>query len=174
MINLQITEAIRDGEFLRLKTNSPDSYKFVYGFKPGEYEITKAKKKRSNDANAYMWVLCDKIAAKVGITPQDVYRRAIKDVGVFTPLPIRNDAVDGFRHVWEAHGTGWVLDVVDDSKIKGYKLCNAYQGSSTYDVAQMSRLIDYIVEDATAMGIETLSERELSLMKEGWNEKPIK
>lgn len=161
-----ITEAIRDGEFLKLKTNSPDSFKLVYGFKPGEYSLSPAKKKRSNDANAYMWVLCDKIAAKVGITPQDVYRRAIRDVGVFTPLPIKNEAVDDFTRIWEAHGTGWVLDVVDDSKIKGYKLCNAYQGSSTYDVTQMSRLIDYIVEDAKAMGIETLSDRELSLMKE--------
>lgn len=169
-----ITEAVRDGEFLKLKTNSPDSYKFVYGFKPGEYEIAKAKKKRSNDSNAYLWTLCDKIAAKISSTPQDVYRRAIRDVGVFTPLPIRNDAVDGFRRVWEAHGTGWVLDVVDDSKIKGYKLCNAYQGSSTYDVAQMSRLIDYIVEDAKAMGIEVLSERELSLMKEEYGKHSAK
>lgn len=169
-----ITEAIRDGEFLKLKTNSPDSYKFVYGFKPGEYSITPAKKKRSNDANAYMWVLCDKIAAKIGLTPQDVYRRAIRDVGVFTPLPIKNEAVEDFTRIWEAHGTGWVLDVVDDSKIKGYKLCNAYQGSSTYDVAQMSRLIDYIVEDANAMGIETLSERELSLMKEEYGKHPAK
>ena len=169
-----ITEAIRDGEFLKLKTNSPDSFKFVYGFKPGEYAIAPAKKKRSNDANAYMWVLCDKIAAKIGLTPQDVYRRAIRDVGVFTPLPIRNDAVADFTRIWEAHGTGWVLDVVDDSKIKGYKLCNAYQGSSTYDVTQMSRLIDYIVEDAKAMSIETLSDRELSLMKEEYGKHPTK
>ena len=169
-----ITEAIRDGEFLKLKTNSPDSFKFVYGFKPGEYSITPAKKKRSNDANAYMWVLCDKTAAKIGLTPQDVYRRAIRDVGVFTPLPIKNEAVEDFTRIWEAHGTGWVLDVVDDSKIKGYKLCNAYQGSSTYDVAQMSRLIDYIVEDAKAMGIDTISERELSLMKEEYGKHSAK
>ena len=35
---------------------------------PGEYEIVKAKKKRSLDANAYAWVLIDKIAAVLRMT----------------------------------------------------------------------------------------------------------
>jgi hypothetical protein len=32
----------------------------------------------------------------------------------------------------------------------------------------MSALIDYLVDDAKTLGIETLSDRELSLLKEGW------
>lgn len=44
----------------------------------------------------------------------------------------------------------------------------AYYGSSTYDTAQMSRLIDLVVQECRQQDIETLTERELSLLKEGW------
>lgn len=44
----------------------------------------------------------------------------------------------------------------------------AYNGSSSYDTKQMSRLIDYVVQDAKSLDIETMTDRELSLLKEGW------
>lgn len=165
-MKLTITEAKREGGKLVLST--PEAGKFLYHFKPGEYEITKAIKQRSLNANAYMWALIGKIAATVGIPANEVYSRAIHEAGVYTPLPIKSEAVEEFTRIWKSHGTGWLIEVVDDSKIPGYKLVKAYNGSSSYNTAQMSRLIDYIVEDAKALDIETLTERELSLLKEGW------
>ena len=44
----------------------------------------------------------------------------------------------------------------------------AFHGSSTYDTAQMSKLIDNIVSDCKALGIETLTPDKLDLLKEGW------
>lgn len=43
-----------------------------------------------------------------------------------------------------------------------------YYGSSTYDMAQMSRLINLIVEDCKAQGIETMTPYELDALIGRW------
>lgn len=165
---MRIDSARRQGDELCLTTKDPEAIRWLYTFKPGEYQITKTRKRRSLDANAYLWVLVGKIAHEVGLPSDEVYKKAIHEAGVYTPLPIRNDAVEEFSRIWGAHGTGWIVDVLDDSKIPGYKLVRAYNGSSTYDTRQMSRLIDSVVQDAKALGIETLTPFELDRLKEEW------
>ena len=44
----------------------------------------------------------------------------------------------------------------------------AYYGSSDFDKEQMSRLIDNIVQDCRAVGIETLPPDKLAGMMEAW------
>ena len=61
---------------LVLRTSDPDARRFAYSFKPGEYELVKAKKRRSLDANAYAWTLIDKIAAAVRL-PKSAPRFAV-------------------------------------------------------------------------------------------------
>jgi len=136
-----------------------------------DFDIKKHRERRSLDANAMMWCFCGKIAEKIGSTKEEVYREEIRQVGKYTPLPIRNDAVEEFDEIWSAHGVGWITEVVDDSKLKGYKLVFAYQGSSTYDTKEMSRLLDNVLQDAQQLGIETLSEQERSILLDGWNKK---
>lgn len=165
---MRIGAARYEGGKLILDTMDADARRLAYNFKPGEYQIVKAKKPRSLDANAYCWVLCTEISKAVGVTKEEVYRDAIKNVGEYTPLPIREDAVDEFGRIWAGHGVGWFVEVVDDSKLPGFKLCFAYQGSSVYTVDQMSRLIDNLKQDAEAVGIDTISEREKSLLLEAW------
>lgn len=128
-------------------------------------------KKRSLDANSYMWVLCQKIAEKIGSTKDEVYQESIRNIGVFEPLPIKFEAVDKFIESWGKNGTGWVVEVVGDSKLKGYKLIHAYYGSSTYDTAQMALLIDNIIQDCKALEIETMPPEELESLKRMWGEK---
>lgn len=43
-----------------------------------------------------------------------------------------------------------------------------YYGSSTFDTKQMARLIDNIVQDCKALGIETLTPQQLDALKEEW------
>lgn len=148
-------------------TSDPSARRLVYNFKPGLYELVKARKKRSLDANAYCWALCTEIANAVGLTKEEVYRRAISEGGEYTQLVLRPDAVEAFRRVWQSRGVGWVVEIVDDTT-GGNKLVFAYYGSSAYDSRQMSALIDRLVQDAKALEIETLSEREISLLKENW------
>lgn len=126
------------------------------------------KEKRSNDANSYMWVLCDKIAQKINSTKEEVYRDAIRNVGVFEIVPIRKDAVERFTECWEHNGTGWVCDNLGESKMDGYIKIATYFGSSTYNTKEMARLVDYIVEDAKEQDIEVLPPNELQSLKDNW------
>lgn len=45
-----------------------------------------------------------------------------------------------------------------------------YYGSSTYDTAQMSRLINIIVEECKAQGIETRTPDEISKLVSLWGD----
>ena len=136
-----------------------------------DIEIKPHREKRSKSANDFCWALCTDIgnAMKPPIPKEEVYRQAIKDVGEYEPLPIKNEAVDTFQRRWAEKGTGWFAEVVDDSKIKGYKLVFAYYGSSTYDKGVMARLIDYLVQDAEQMGLLIpYNEKERSEMLNAW------
>lgn len=115
--------------------------------------IRKATRKRSLDANAFCWALCKDLGDAMHLTKEEIYRRAIREVGEYEPLPIKAEAVETFSRRWAEHGTGWFVDVIDDSKLPGYKLIFAYYGSSTYSTETMSRLIDYLVQDAQAIGL---------------------
>lgn len=126
------------------------------------------REKRSNDANSYLWVLCDKIAQKINSTKEDVYRNAIRHVGVFEIIPIKEKAVYRFVESWKRNGVGWVCEVLGKSKMEGYIKLVTYYGSSTYDTKEMSRLIDYIVEEAKEQDIEVLPPNELQSIKEAW------
>lgn len=132
-----------------------------------EVTVKKWFPNRSEDANAYLWLLCSKIAKKTGSTKEEVYRKEIREVGEFTPLPIKAEAVEDFSRLWSMHGVGWFCEVVDDSKIDGYKLVFAYNGSSTYNSKSFSRLLDEVVQEAKGLDIEVKSEEELkSLYRE--------
>lgn len=164
-----------DGAYLMLKTNRQDATRFCDEMRPGktyEAELKEHQKKRSLDANAYFWSLCGKLAARVGLPKEEVYRSLIPDVGDnYEILPIRDEAVEKWCESWEGKGTGWVCEVLGQSKLPGYTNVITYYGSSTYDTRQMSRLIELMVHECKLHGIETMTPQELSLLLEGWNEK---
>ena len=133
-------------------------------------EFKKYNPGRSKDANSFCWALCTDIgkAIRPPIPKEEVYRKAIREVGEYEPLPIKEEAVETFQRRWASHGTGWFAEVIDNSKLKGYKLVFAYYGSSTYDTASMSRLIDYLVDDAKQMGIPIPAKKEQEEMLKTW------
>ena len=135
-----------------------------------DLEVKEHRKKRSMDANAYAWVLINKIADALRITPKEIYRQAIQNVGGnYEVIPIKVEAAEHFKQVWEAQGLGWPCVDMGKSKLDGYRNLRAYYGSSTYDTRQMSQLIDNLVQDCKALDIETLTTDKLALLKEGWN-----
>lgn len=162
-----------EGAWLMLKTDLKAATRFCgEEYKKGKtyaMEIKEHRNKRSLDANAYCWTLLGKIAAKVGLGKEEVYREMIKDVGDnYTIIPIRNDAVEKWIENWQGRGVGWVCDIIGDSKIDGYTNVITYYGSSTYDTKQMSNLINLVVQECKTLGIETATPAELSLLLEGW------
>ncbi len=137
-------------------------------------KISEYREKRSLDANAYMWVLCTKLAEErskdgVKVTKEDVYREEIKDLGIYRdyndlPLP----EAKTLQTAWEMLGTGWVTEQVDFGPDGKNVTIRCYYGSSQYNTKQMSRLIDNIVQDCQAIGIETKTPEEIENLKSLW------
>lgn len=132
-------------------------------------EVKKWRDPRSRDANAYCWVLLDKLAEALNTTKEDLYRLYIKRVGVFRDFHLYADEAKTLETAWSMIGTGWVTEQVDYTADGAQVIIRAYYGSSRYNTKQMSRLIDEIVEACKEQGIETLTPNELDRMKEAWN-----
>lgn len=134
-------------------------------------ELKKYRKQRSSDANSYCWVLCDKIAKTMqgGISKEDIYKDAISYVGTFEPMIIEEKAFEKFKDIWQKQGLGYLVKEVSrkDKCIKVF----AYYGSSSYDSKEMSKLIEFIVEQAKGLNIETLSDEEVKSLLESWDKK---
>lgn len=131
-------------------------------------KIGKYKKKRSLDANAYCWVLIGKLAEKLNVSTTEVYRQAIKEIGGNSDtVCIQDKAVQSLCDGWSRNGIGWQTDTFP-SKLEGCTNVILYYGSSTYDTAQMSRLINIIVEECRQLGIETKSAEELDSLLGQW------
>ena len=134
-----------------------------------DLEIKEHRKKRSLDANAYAWVLINKIADALRITPKEIYRQAIQNVGGnYEILPVKAEAAEHFKQVWEAQGLGWPCVDMGKSKIDGYRNLRAYYGSSTYSTTQMAQLIDILIQDCRALDIEVKSEEEIASIMGAW------
>ena len=133
-------------------------------------EIKKYKNKRSLDANAYMWVLISKLEEKLNISKDIIYKDAIKNIGVYEVIPVKNEAVERFIEAWTKNGLGWVCETTK-SKLEGYTNILAYYGSSTYNTAEMSRLIDFVVQECKQLNIETMTPEQLNILKEEWGKK---
>lgn len=154
---------------LRVKDPAP-ARGFVLNKKKRDYtaEIKEYRKKRSLDANAYFWQLCGQLAEALNRKKEDLYRDYIKDYGIFRDFTLTEAEAKTLCYMWERHGTGWVTERVDFAEDGNRVVIRAYYGSSVYNTRQMSRLIDNVVQDCHAVGIETLTPLELERLKEEW------
>ena len=131
---------------------------------PVNVEIKKAANKRSRDANALAWVLIDKLSEKTHISKTEIYRNAIREIGgVSEMVCVQDKAVERLRSGWEKNGIGWQTEVAP-SKLPGCTNVILYYGSSTYDTAQMSRLLDLIIQECEQQGIATLRDEAETLL----------
>lgn len=131
------------------------------------FKIEEYKEKRSLNANAYCWTLIGKIARELVTTKEIVYRDFIKHCGIYRVIRIDNKAVDTFKKLWEEKGLGYIAEI--GSKDEEYTEILAYYGSSSYNTKQMSQFIDYIVQEAKQLGIETLPPNKIEELKRMWN-----
>lgn len=133
-------------------------------------EIKPYRARRSLDANAYAWVLMDKLAEKMVMSKVDIYREYIKHIGGNSEtVCVKNSAVERLCDGWGKNGIGWQTETFP-SKIEGCTNVILYYGSSTYDSAQMSRLLDLIIQDCKQIGIPTDTPDEIARLKSLWGE----
>jgi hypothetical protein len=125
-------------------------------------EIKPYRKRRSLDANALCWKLCTEIANIIRTDKESVYLEMLKRYGQSDIVSVSKgiDVKPYFKY-YEKAGEGRV----NGKEFTHYKV---YQGSSEYDTRFMSIFLDGIVSEAKAMGIQVLSSRDLSLLKEEW------
>lgn len=128
-------------------------------------KVTSFSKKRSLSQNAYMWVLLDELAKKLHLSKEELYKKYIKEYGVFEILPIKNEAAVRFKRNWAKNGLGWFCEDLGESKLSGFTKLIAYYGSSVYNSNEMSRVVDAIVDDCKDQGIDTMSMADIMLLK---------
>lgn len=131
-------------------------------------------KKRSLNINSYCWVLCTKLAdklsgEKVKYTKEEIYRKAIKEVGIYKDFEnLTPSEAQTLRYAWELLGTGWLTEQVDYMPDGNNVIVRCYYGSSRYNQKQMRRLVQGIVEDCKAVGIQTETPEEIARMLSLW------
>ena len=136
------------------------------------FSVKEYKKKRSLDANAYYWLLVTKLAKVLNLSKPHLHNLLLRRYGqpeiidgqmVFLVLP---DSESGTRKANEAETyhirpTSQVKTGVDGKMYRTYVML---RGSSTYNTAEMSELIEGLVSECREQGIETLPEEELKRM----------
>lgn len=163
---MQLTGARIEGDELILR--SPDYAeirRFAYKFKEGNYEIERKRKKRSTDANAFCWKLCTEIANVLRTDKDSIYIDMLKKYGQSDIVSVLSSVdVKGYFKYYDEFGRG----SVNGKEFIHYRV---YKGSSEYDTREMSILLDGIIDEAKALDIEVISEREKSLLLQEWGNK---
>ena len=91
------------GDWLCLRVPSARSAMYVVDeLQPwNEYRAVLRRKGRSLDANAYCWVLMDKLAAHYGATKEGIYQEEIrKNAGVSDIVSVQEKAADNLMRRW--------------------------------------------------------------------------
>ena len=146
-----------------------DADKLSAANRPWRCKLTEWREKRSLDANAYFWVLLDKLSTVLQVGKEELYRRYIRDVGGASQIVcIKAEAADALISGWSHNGLGWQAEQVP-SKLDGCVNVVLYYGSSCFDSKQMAQLIDLLIQDAEAIGIPTLTEAQAATLVGRWN-----
>lgn len=153
ILTLRLKQKPNMAELERLKQHCTDG-------KTLDVTIKKYRKKRSIDANAYLWQLLAKMAEVLETDKWFVYLKMLKIYGKFTHIVVKPTVVDAMKLQWRE------IEVVGEIEVNGQVgvqlLC--YFGSSSYDTKEMSVLINGVVSEAKELGIETLPPKELESM----------
>ena len=102
----------------------------------------------------------------------EVYQNYIKQVGIYRDVDIAAEAENALKTVWQAYGLGWLAERVDSGENEEMVTLRLYYGSSMYSQRQMARLIDNIVQDCEALGINTKTPAEIADMISLWKTEP--
>lgn len=129
-------------------------------------DVKKFRQKRSLDANAYSWVLMQKIAEATNSDKWTVYLEMLQRYSrEFTHIIVKEKAVDTFRQLYR---TCIDLGEVTINGIKAHQL-QVYYGSSTFDSKAMQVFLDGITSECNDLGIDVATPDEIERMKSLWN-----
>lgn len=159
----------RDGEWV-ISFTTPTDFSQAFDELAGKevsIEIRRNRKKRSLDANAYCWALIGKIAEKMGLPKDEVYRKEIIEHGAYKVHCLQDEDVEEQCADWCSFGLGFQVETFP-SKLEGCTNVIFYKGSSYYNTQQMAKLIDGIIHEAESLGIPTITDSEAEKLIGKW------
>lgn len=129
-------------------------------------KITQDRKHRSLDANALLWHCLGQMA-KAFTPPLDkweMYLEELRKYGKYSYVLMDEKAVESFKQMWRE------TEVVGEVDVNGRKaiqlLC--FYGSSTYNTKEFSVLLDGVIEDMKALGLQPPIQRDIRSALEEW------
>ena len=159
---------------LHVKCDPREGVHAAYGLEEGKkYDIVPHREKRSLNANAYAWTLIHKIAAELSrerpTSPETVYRQAVLDLPDIeaTFVSVAEIAAPAFIKSWEEGHIGRQCEQYP-SDTPGFVILRCVYGSSDYNRQEMSLLLDRLVQDAQALGIETKDPADIESLLNSW------
>lgn len=135
--------------------------------KPLRLDAVEWRNKRSRDANAYYWLLLGKLAGALGRSNASVHNEMLGKYGqpmetdggrVYVSLP---DTPAGEK--WAEESETVHLRPTSQAR-RGFRTYRLMLGSSYYDTAEFSRLLDGLIDDCKSIGLETITPEEKERM----------
>ena len=132
-----------------------------------DVNIKKYYPSRSKDANAYAWVLINKIAQKMNLGKVEVYRGYVRNYGKTDVICVQEKDVESVVNGFCEGHLGRIVDIAD-SKLDGCVQLHLRYGSSSYSSQEMYQFLEAILADCRDIGIETKPDEEIKSLLEGW------
>lgn len=138
---------------LDVKANPADLEQLI-GFDL-DISLAKHRNKRSLDANAMLWACLGEIASALRTDNWSMYLHELERYGKFAHILVRPDMIEAVKRQWRETKVVGETQVVDQEtgEIKPMVQMICFFGSSTYNTAEFSRLLDGVVSDMKDLGL---------------------
>ena len=141
------------------------------------WDITEHKERRSRSQNSYYWELAGKVATKTarfGASVSEIHNRNLRELGlreyineqpVCVYIPDTDEAEKAALNAESYHikPTSQTRQGKDGQMFRCYVML---RGSHTFNTTEMSALVDLMVQEAKAVGVETLTPLELEKIRQ--------
>lgn len=137
------------------------------------YDLTEHKEKRSINQNSYYWALLGKVAQKTRVSSAEIHNRNLRDLGLVLRIdggvvPVYLPDNDESEQIALKAETYHLKPTSETNEGKCGKLFRCYvmlRGSSSFNTEEMTALLDLMIQEAQAVGVETLTPAELARMR---------
>lgn len=142
-----------------------------------KWDLSEHKDKRSMSQNSYYWLLCGKVAAKTarfGANVNVIHNRNLRELGLAERMndklmcvyiPDTDTAEEKALNAESFH-----IKPTSQTKLgkdgQVYRCYVMLRGSHTFNTAEMSALVDLMVQEAKAVGVETMTPQELKHIRQ--------
>lgn len=138
------------------------------------WDLKEHKEKRSLNQNSYYWKLCEEVSKITRVHINVIHNQNLRDLGLLwringevipVYLPDTDEAEKEALNATTYHikPTSQVKEGRDGKPWRCYVML---RGSSTFNTEEMGALLDLIIQEAKAQGIETMTPSEIAHMRE--------